>query len=151
MASPVEFTWEQKVYIVRAFAIPRTVNSILDTMEMIYKVRCKADDLLQFDPQYRTLPPDLHRVFVEAKKAFEEDPAKVVPLISPLRQQVVLATTIEDELRRNAIPSAAKLLEQLAKLQGGFFSGKTTKGDDGKNEGPMSFTFNLDKANAKPD
>lgn len=152
MASPTEFTWEQKVYIVRAFAALRTVADILDTMQFAFGVRCRPDDLLQFDPNYRTLPPDLFTVFNEAKRSFEADPVSLIPLLDPIKQQAVIANSAQSALVRNDIPGASKLLEQLAKLQGGFFAGKAAKGgDDDKDQGPTGFSFALDKAHAEPD
>lgn len=127
----VEFTWEQKVYIVRAFASVRTVHDIMDAVQLNYGLRCKPDDILPFDPEYRILPPDLHQVYATACKDFDENPEKLIPLLSPVKQAAALANAAQAELRRNALPAAATLLEQLAKLQGGFFASKA-KGSDPK-------------------
>lgn len=152
MATPVELTWEQKVYVVRAFATLNSVSGIMNTLLLIYGVRCSPDDIYKLDPNYRTLPPDLHQIFVQTRKQFEENPASSVPLLDPLKQQIALANSAQDELTRGAPDKAARYLEQLAKLQGGFFSGKASKnGENDPPPGPTSFTFNLDKANGKPD
>lgn len=133
MAAP-ELTWEHKVYIVRAFAALRTVSDILDTLQTIYGLRCKPDDILPFDASYRTLPPDLYQIHIQACRDFDDHPEKVVPLLSPIKQQAVIANAAQSCLRRGAIPDAAELIEQLAKLQGGYYSGRkgASKGDDAK-------------------
>lgn len=124
MAAAVEFTWQQKVYIVRAFAALRTVPDILADVSFNYGVKCRPDDLLQFDPEYRVLPPDLDQVYRQEKDRFDKDPAQVIPLLSPVKQEAALANSAKAELRRGAVAEAAKLLEQLAKLQSGFYAGK---------------------------
>ena len=136
MATPVELTWEQKVFVVRAFATLNSVAGIMNTLHRVYGVRCNdADVIYQLDPNYRTLPPDLHQVFLQTQKQFEENPSSLVPLLDPIKQQVAIANCAQDELTRGAPDKAAKHLEQLAKLQGGFFSGKAAKAtDDPKGE-----------------
>lgn len=152
MASPIEFTWEQKVYIVRAFATLRTVTDILDTMHSVYGVKCRPEDILPLDPEYSTLPPDLFQIHTQTRKDLAANPKAAVPLLDPLNQEVTLANAVKAELRRGAVEKAAKLLEQLAKLQGGFFSGKAAKGgDEDKDNRPTGFSFALDKAHAEPD
>lgn len=152
MAGTPEFTWAQKVYIVRAFATLRTVADILDTMQSAYGLRCKPEDILPLDPEYSTLPPDLFQILMQARKDFEANPRAMVPLLDQLNQEVALANAAKAELRRNAPDKAAKLLEQLAKLQGGFFSGKSSaKPDADADSKATGFSFALDRANAEPD
>lgn len=132
MAAAVEFTWEQKVFIVRAFACQRSAGDILDVLNSVYGVKARPDDVLALDPNYRILSPDLHKIFTDMCAEVKANPAKANPLLDSANQELALANAASACLRRGVNDEGAKFLEQLAKLQNGFYAGRSAvKGGGG--------------------
>lgn len=140
------YTTEQRAFIVSGLANCDSPELIVAKFKTKFKgVPCDIADIGACAPH--RLTGKWREYFDDERGVFLEAPAGKKEVRMAILSRLAIAAA-----GNNQPAEALKALELLAKEDAGFFAPKATaKVEDGKNDGPMSFTFNLDKANGKPD
>lgn len=142
---PVTYTREQVAYIVYHLAHCMAPEILAANFRQRYKgVNCETHDIGKYSPS---------RLKGEWREYFDQERALWLeaPLTDRRVRKAFSASMAQSLASNNQHEKALKYLDLLAKEDADYFASKSAKPDDGKPSGPMSFTFNLDKANAKPD
>lgn len=143
---PPSYTSEQVAFIIYCFANCESPESTVARFRQEFKkVPCELRDVARYAPH--RLKGEWRERFDKEREIFLEAPAAKKEI-----RMAILSKMMIDAASNNKPAEALKAAELLAKEDAGFFAPKVTKADsDIKDDGPKSFTFALDKANAEPD
>jgi hypothetical protein len=108
-------TREQREFIVRHLAMMYSPLAIAQRFALRYKdTSCSEADVAATDPRVSVVDPDLHRVFTEARAAFESDPTLPATAQRSIRLRL-LERLYEEFTSTRRLIEATKILEQIAK------------------------------------
>jgi hypothetical protein len=140
-------TTEQRAFIIWSIANCVEPETIVIQFNKRWKstTPCSIGDIGACDP--RRLTGDWKKYFDQEREIFLDAPAADKRVRMALLNRVILR--LESVGGDNA--SLLKALELMAKEDAGFFVPKATKAASDEKDGPASFTFALDRANADRD
>lgn len=136
-------TTEQRAFIIWSLANCVEPETIVIRFNQRWKTNppsCSIGDIGACDP--RRLTGDWKKYFDQEREIFLDAPASDKRVRMALLNRLILR--LESVGGDNA--NLLKAMELLAKEDAGFFVPKAIKPGDGKDDGPSTFTFGLDRA-----